>query len=290
MRKPARRSSLWSYSKRFVERLREEALGWARDNILLGVVMLVLPPAAVYLRDHNAKLDWGTIRMACGLYVAIFAIYIVAQCIKTAWVLDDDRIEEITTVEEARRAGRQKLEEIEKTTPKIKLKQPGAIYTEPVSLNVKDVANGTVYSWTVPFLKVRFINEPIGPYPSAKANDVRATINYYRVADGVQLLSIDGRWAESTQPSAIPAATSKTHLLPTTFGIGEAHSLDIAYRDSQTGEYFAWNNDNYNYPLLRNPHHLLKGNLFRADIRLRGDWIDKTFAFTFKTTDTGFEI
>jgi len=118
--------------------------------------------------------------------------------------------------------------------PAIKLKEPGAIYIESVSQNW-----GDTHFDSVPFLKVRFVNDPAGPYPSAKAVDVRATINYYRSSDNAHLLSIDGRWADSDQPSAISPLASKSHLLPITFGIGEAHSLDIAYRDAQTGQYFA---------------------------------------------------
>jgi hypothetical protein len=179
----------------------------------------------------------------------------------------------------------QELEAIEKAKPRIKLKEPGAIYIESVSQNY-----GNKIFNSVPFLKVRFMNDPGGPYPSAKANDVRATINYFRLADSAHILSIDGRWAESDQPSAISPLASKSHLLPTTFGIGEAHSLDIAYRDVQTGKYFAWNNDNYRYPFFRYDHHLLEGDRFRVEIRLLGDWVDERFSFSFKATDDGFVL
>src|SRR5208282_4118036 len=131
-----------------------------------------------------------------------------------------------------------KLEEIEKAKPRIRLGDyPGGICIANISQTY-----GEWRSESVPFLSVHFVNDPIGPYPSAKANDVRATINYYRCSDGKHILSVDGRWSDSSQPSALNPLVSKTHLLPVTFGIGEAHSLDIAYRDVQTGQYFAWNN------------------------------------------------
>ena len=181
-----------------------------------------------------------------------------------------------------------KLDDIEKAEPRITLKQPSAIYVQDVAQKFTDG-----YSYIVPFLKVRFVNDPPYPCPSAKANGVRAKIQFYRHSDNSHLLSIDGRWAESTQPPAIHPLESKSHLLAATFGIGEERSLDVAYRDGETRRYFAWNNDNYNHHHFRCEDHLLKGDHFRVDIRLRGEWIDQTFSFAFKTKligGGGFEI
>jgi hypothetical protein len=178
-----------------------------------------------------------------------------------------------------------RLEEINNTRPAIRLDEPGAIYIEFVS----QTYGGTHFD-SVPFLKVRYVNSPAGPFPSANAEGVRATINYYRSPDHAFLLSIQGRWADSDQPSAISPLASKSHLLPITFGIGEPHSLDIAYRDAQTGQYFAWNNDNYSYPFFRYEHHRLEGTEFEVEIRLLGVWVDERFSFTFKTTNDGFVL
>jgi len=182
------------------------------------------------------------------------------------------------------------LEQIEHAKPRITLKQPGAVYTEPVSLNFSNKQGRAVVSFNVPFLKVRFVNDPEHPYPAAQANGVRAKISYYRCSDNALVLSIDGRWAESDQPPLYNPAASKAHLLPTTFGHGEEHSLDIAYRDAGTGQYFAWNNDNYNYAGFTCERHRLDGDCFLVDIRLRGDFVDEKFSFTFRTTPYGFEI
>jgi hypothetical protein len=178
-----------------------------------------------------------------------------------------------------------KLEEIKTAKPRIKLREPSAIYIGETSQ-----IHGDIRFTSVPFLKVRFINEPAGPYPSAKATDVRATIAYYRYPNNAHFLSIDGRWADSDQPSATSPLTSKSHLLATTFGIGQAHDLDIAYRDPQSGQYYAWNNENYNYQFFRCDRHLLEGDRFRVDVHLLGDWVDEHFSFRFGTTDAGFVI
>lgn len=179
-----------------------------------------------------------------------------------------------------------RLEEIEKAKPRITLSGPDAIHILP---NVFQTYNN-VQQGPVPFLLVRFVNEPQGPYPSAKANDVRATITYHRDSDNNYLFSMDGRWSDSDQPSAVNPLKSKSHLLATTFGIGQKHDLDIAYRDAQTRKYFAWNNDNYDHPFFRCDEHLLIGDRFRVDIRLLGEWVDERFSFKFRTTDTGFVL
>ncbi len=216
-------------------------------------------------------------------WIAIFAVgnfFIVLHGAKLA----------ITKRENERDGLVAKLEGIESTKPRIRLKEPGAIYCEPVDHNLRDENANIIFCQTVPFLKVRFINDPLSPSPSAIANDVRAKLSYYRCADNTCILAIDGRWAESTQPPALHPLASRSPLLGATFAIGEERSVDIAYRDKRTGQHFAWNNDNYNYSFFLCPKHLLEGDHFRVDIRLRGVLIDETFSFRFKTTNSGFEI
>jgi hypothetical protein len=120
-----------------------------------------------------------------------------------------------------------KLEGIEKGKPKLKLREPGAIYSELVYQNFRNAQGALLHEQLVPFLKVRFINDPDEPYPSANAKGVRAYIDYYRLPDEVHILSLDGRWAESDQPPQYSPFASKAHLLAATFGIGEAKSVTL---------------------------------------------------------------
>jgi len=175
-----------------------------------------------------------------------------------------------------------RLEALEQARPKIKL---NAIHAKTVNQTW-----GTHIFTDIPFLAVEFINEPAGPYPSARANDVRASISYYRISESEPFLIIDGRWAESDQPSAVNPLASKSHLLAIAFGIGQKNNLDIAYRAPQTGEYFAWNNDNYAHKDFLYPEHLLQGDAFKIEVRLRGEWVDERFPFTFRATEHGFVI
>ena len=104
------------------------------------------------------------------------------------------------------------------------------------------------------------------------------------------MLCIDGRWAETDQPSSRKQAESKASLLATELGIGEAKSVDVAYYDLFTSKYYAWNNDNYNYDYYVCPKHLLEGEQFRVKIRLRGEMVDYQVSFTFKAQEKSFLI
>jgi hypothetical protein len=249
--------------------------GWLRIvPIMVGLISGILSIFREVLlftapdKVQEKPLFWASVRIA-------FVLSLIA-----AWWIEHKRSSELTA----------RLEEIERAMPEIKLKQPGAVYSEPTALNFSDLQGRSVASFNVPFLKVRFVNDPDHSHPAAKANGVRAKINYYRCSDNALVLSIDGRWAESDQPPLYNPAASKAHLLPTTFGHGEEHSLDIAYRDPQNGQFYAWNNDNYNYRGFRYDRHRLEGDCFRVEVRLRGDLVDETFSFTFRTSANGFDL
>ena len=189
------------------------------------------------------------------------------------------------------RREREKVEAVENGKPNIKLMQPDAVRSEDVYQRFSDQKGALLHEQVVPFLKVRFINDPKVSYPSANATGVRAYIKYYRLPDEDLLLSLDGRWAESDQPSACSPSLSKAHLLAATFGIGEAKSVDIAYCDS-SGRFFAWNNDNYAYvsQYWLHPKHLLNEGRYRIEVRLRGDWIDKRVSLTVTAKDKSFIV
>jgi hypothetical protein len=210
-----------------------------------------------------------------------FAILAVSAALVTCyriWGTEHERAQKMSA----------QLQEIENGKPKLKLR---AVYSEPVYQHFSDASGKTLHEQLVPFLKVRFVNDPDKPYPSANATGVRAYIDYYSLPDEVHVLSLDGRWAESDQPPAYSPFLSRAHLLAATFGIGEAKSVDIAYCDSN-GTYCAWNSDNYDYvnQFWQHPGRILKGERFRVGVRLRGDWIDKHVSLVFSAQNKGFVI
>ena len=46
-----------SYYLRFWRRFIKDATPWARDNIVWGLIVLVLPPLFVYFRNRHAQID-----------------------------------------------------------------------------------------------------------------------------------------------------------------------------------------------------------------------------------------
>jgi hypothetical protein len=82
---------LESYCTRFWRRLRKDAAPWARDNIFWGILVLVLPPLSIYLRDRHAQIDWGLIRTTLVLYAVAFAIYLLAHVGRIPKKLDVER-------------------------------------------------------------------------------------------------------------------------------------------------------------------------------------------------------
>lgn len=82
---------LESYHARFWKRFRKDATPWARDNIVWGAVVLVVPPLAIYLHDPHAQIDWALIRTTIVLYVFALMVYILAHLGRTPKKLDLER-------------------------------------------------------------------------------------------------------------------------------------------------------------------------------------------------------
>jgi hypothetical protein len=182
---------------------------------------------------------------------------------------------------------RTKLQETENARPRIVLCETDAQYVEPVHIH----SSGNVTN-VVSFLKVRFVNSPLGPpLPNSVAHDVRAKIRFFEpIPGGKLLLAVDGMWADSEQPSIRHWQQHRGDLLKVQFGIEEEHSLDIAFRDDETGELYAFNNENYGYPQMKKPEHLLAGRNLLVRVSLLGPWIDEGFEFGISNDSVGTKI
>lgn len=80
-----------TYHKRFWKRFFKDATPWARDNILWGVLFLVVPPLIIYARDRHAPVDWVPIRATLILYALAFAIYALVHLCRVPKKLDQER-------------------------------------------------------------------------------------------------------------------------------------------------------------------------------------------------------
>jgi hypothetical protein len=187
----------------------------------------------------------------------------------------------------------QQLRAIADARPRIKLRLPGAVHG--ITVNHAVLRKGTsdvMTSSLSPFLRVAFYNDPPNSFPTSVAKGVRAYVEFRTTNPSGLALAMEGRWAESDQPPALPDFVSTAKLLEITFGLGETRNLDIAYISITDGKCYAWNNDNYrnfdnNY---LTPTHLLPEKSYKVKIRLRGEFVDETFCFPFSVTPDGFNF
>lgn len=88
-----------SYQRRFWSHFVRDATPWARDNIVWGVVVLIVPPVVVFLQNRTASLDWETIRVTLWLYLVALVVYVAAHLIYTTWKIDQEREQDTAELE-----------------------------------------------------------------------------------------------------------------------------------------------------------------------------------------------
>src|SRR6266536_4739598 len=80
------KQSLDSYYSRLGKKFWEDATPWARDNIVLGLVVLLLPPTLTFFRDRHAQILSTLI-----LYGFALPLYFLVHLIRTPKKLDQER-------------------------------------------------------------------------------------------------------------------------------------------------------------------------------------------------------
>ena len=175
-----------------------------------------------------------------------------------------------------------KLEEIENSKPIIVLHSKRSEYAEKTNFQYGDKIK------LVTAVKVRFINKPTFNFPNSIAKDVRAKVSFFSEENDF-LFEIEGRWTESDQPSVRDMRESRKDLLAVDLGIGEERSLDIAFREGG-GDFFAFNNDSYDYPDFKKPEHHLIGKQFRVRILLLAPFVKEEFVFGFSKGEKPDEV
>src|SRR5207245_2133202 len=94
-------------------------------------------------------------------------------------------------------------------------------------------------------LRLRLRNQPRINVESAVARQVSAVVRFYDVA-GNSLFSMDGRWADSPQPSERdPSQDYVATSLAVPFPLGLARSLDLVFKRPGEATCIAINNDNF---------------------------------------------
>lgn len=229
--------------------------------------LLIGPPIGIVQSDRRSYLTWGGIALVLCATQSFSAL--------------------------RRKNGelKRQLQKIEEAKPRIKLKEP-AVHHKTVFHSFRDATGKVLFSASVPFICIAFHNDPPNPFPGSVAKGVRAYVDFFPKGASVPTLRMDGRWAESSQPPAYSEFESKATLLETSFGFGESRTVDIAYISGTDKRCYAWNNENYAHfnEQYVTPQHLLSANSYEVQVRLRGEFVDETFRFTFNVKNENFEF
>jgi hypothetical protein len=100
----AKGTTFGKYLFRFCRRFGKDASPWARDNIIWGIAVLVIPPIVALIRNRTATPDWTTIKLTLWLYGVALVIYLIGHCVRTPWKIDQEREVDVVELEGERDA------------------------------------------------------------------------------------------------------------------------------------------------------------------------------------------
>jgi hypothetical protein len=265
------------YWKRYFSCLWREAQPWARDNIVWAVIVLIVPPLAVCLRDPSHEIDWAMVRTALWLYAIALGVYLLFHLVRTVSKVDAGLQNELVASRKKVSELGAVLQEIEDAKPRIILR---TVYTEKVDVN----QNGIVVC-KANVLRLKLENSPQHHEPNNEAKNVIAKISFYDSSGKLLLSDMDGRWTASPQPVG-PHTDSIVPLLGMDFGIGVIRDLDIAFAETTYIKdplpiLVAFNNDNFCVQRWRKEDHILAGNRFVANIHISAVRVDTHFSVEF---------
>lgn len=150
------------------------------------------------------------------------------------------------------------------------------------------MSDESVVGQPLPFIHVRFINDPYNPIQETETV-ANAEITFF--LQGGRTVVLDARWEDSAEPHVYHGPSSE--LLHMKFRPGAKHSIDVAFKQQREDTCWGFNNDSYSHaPSLKVPSYELGEGRIRTQIRLRGIGVDETYEFTFLNRGklNGFEI
>jgi hypothetical protein len=135
-------------------------------------------------------------------------------------------------------------------------------------------------------LHLRIINQPASlPTQNAIARDVIARIHFID-SRANELFYIDGRWADTVQPGALPPDRPTIELLPVTIGIGQIRELDIACKIQDDHYAYGFNNDSYQGEMLKRTWRMAPGE-YSARVHLMGPLVNRVWSLRFRVGGSG---
>jgi hypothetical protein len=164
----------------------------------------------------------------------------------------------------AEETARTALDEERNSSPGLRLREPGAVHIEPITFT--DRVSGQV-AWQADFLKIRVVNDPKKPPPTAEAKGITAKVTISR--DGHTVREVDGRWSESEQPiRRIMNLQTITDLLHMDIGIGDERSIDLVAKAKADRDAYIFNNDSYlHQPGMKKREHRLEPGEYEVRVR-----------------------
>jgi len=160
--------------------------------------------------------------------------------------------------------------------PRLRL-APDAIRPESFTIRYGTTSDGRiVIGPTYTALRLRLTNDPPHNTPDSYARGVRASVSFWNPLTGDRLLFVDGRWADSTQPSQRDVNRDITEILAVDFPVGQSRSLDLLIKYPEDEYCYAMNNDSYEVPDLRNNNLRLPKGILRIVVRVQAPYVDCT--------------
>jgi hypothetical protein len=99
-----------NYYRSFREELWRNAKPWAGDNILFGVIMIVMPPIIASIAHHGRyHVDWELIKLSLWSYGAVLVVYVIVHALRTPWKLAEKQAKALDDVYERLRTTEQTL-------------------------------------------------------------------------------------------------------------------------------------------------------------------------------------
>src|SRR5271157_1373149 len=87
-------SSFWGYCNRLWKDHVRHAVPWARDNIMWGIVVLILPPTLAFF-VLKKTIDWPLLWTSLLFYGVALLLYGAAHFVRAAWKGDVGRQHDI---------------------------------------------------------------------------------------------------------------------------------------------------------------------------------------------------
>lgn len=131
-------------------------------------------------------------------------------------------------------------------------------------------------------------NDPLESSADAVARDISAGLTFLD-SQGKELMRLEGRWSDSTQPPNLERQRTAVDLKTATIPIGAKRQLDLVLKYDGDTDSFALNNESYTFDLLLNPTWRLVPGDYQIKVRFRGVNVDQTFLLRFRNPKGGNE-